>query len=137
LIVKLSGCEYIWRQNVVVARILGISDEEIEELHKGNLEARCFSQARRAAFRFAKEALERIEVTDATYAEAAVHFSSRALLEILYVIGSYMFLARVIRTGRIPLDETPAEVPDKVFDWFSNRPALRRADEVAARSEYE
>jgi alkylhydroperoxidase family enzyme len=125
LIGKLSGCEYIWRQNVVV------------ELHKGNLEARCFSQARRAAFRFAKEALERIEVTDATYAEAAVHFSSRALLEILYVIGSYMFLARVIRTGRIPLDETPAEVPDKVFDWFSNRPALRRADEVAARSEYE
>lgn len=120
LIGKLSGCEYIWRQNVVVARILGISDEEIEELYKGNLEAPCFRRAHRAAFRFAKEAVERIEVTEASYAEAAVHFSSRALLEMLYVIGSYMFLARVIRTGRIPLDENPAEVPDKVFDWFSN-----------------
>jgi hypothetical protein len=31
---KLSGCEYIWRQNVVVAKSLGISDEKVSELEK-------------------------------------------------------------------------------------------------------
>ena len=51
---KLSGCEYVWRQNVVVAKSLGIPDEEIAELHKGNFEASCFSAAQRAAFRFAQ-----------------------------------------------------------------------------------
>lgn len=112
---KLSGCEYVWRQNVVVAKSLGITDEEIAELQKGNLEASCFSAARKAAFRFAAEALEIIAVTNATYAEAEKHFSSRALTEILYVVGSYMFLSRLVRTGGIPLDDRPAEVPPGFF----------------------
>jgi len=107
----LSGCEYVWRQNVVVAKSLDIRDEEIAELDRGNLEASCFSAAQMAAFRFAKEALEITEVSDATYAEAEKHFSPRALTEILYVVCSYMFLSRLIRTGGIPLDEKPAEVP--------------------------
>jgi hypothetical protein len=29
----------------------------------------------------------------------------------MYVIGAYMFVARVVRTGRVPLDETPAPPP--------------------------
>ena len=37
--------------------------------------------------------------------------SDRALTEILYVIGTYMLIARVIRTGRIPLDDQPAASP--------------------------
>ena len=36
---KLSGCEYVWRQNVVVAKSLGIPDKQIVELEKGHLEA--------------------------------------------------------------------------------------------------
>jgi alkylhydroperoxidase family enzyme len=112
---KLSGCEYIWRQNVVVAKSLDISDEKITELHEGNLQAVCFNADEVAAFKFATETIELIEVTDSTYSEAEKHFSPRALTEMLYVIGSYMFLARLIRTGGIPLDEQPAKVPDGFF----------------------
>ena len=112
---KLSGCEYVWRQNVVVAKSLGITDEEIAELQKGNLKSETFSAAQRAAFHFAKEVLEIIEVTDATYAEAEKYFSPRALTEILYVVGSYMLLSRLVRTGDIPLDVKPAEVPPDFF----------------------
>jgi alkylhydroperoxidase family enzyme len=112
---RLSGCEYVWRQNVVVAKSLGISDEKIAELRKGNLDACCFSEAQKAAFKFAKETVEIIEVTEATYVEAEKHFSARALAEILYVVGSYMFLSRFVRTGGIPLDERPAEVPHGFF----------------------
>jgi len=115
LIGKLSGCEYVWRQNVVVAKSLGILDEKIAELGSGNMEARCFSAAERAAFVFATEIVEIVEATEATYTEVAKYFSPRALTEILYVVGSYMFLSRVIRTGGIPLDEKPAEVPDGFF----------------------
>ena len=71
----------------------------------------CFSAAQRAAFEFAQEAIELVQVGDAAYESAARYFSPRALTEILYVVGSYMFLSRLIRSGGVPLDEHPAEVP--------------------------
>jgi 4-carboxymuconolactone decarboxylase len=105
---KLSDCIYIWRQNVVVAKSLGITQKEIDTLDGNDTTADCFSDAQKAAFRFTQEALELIEVSDEVYANASGFFSAQALAELLYVIGTYMLLARVARTGRVPLDETPA-----------------------------
>jgi alkylhydroperoxidase family enzyme len=53
---KLSDCIYIWRQNVVVAKSLGITQEEIDALERNDTKADCFSDAQKAAFRFAEEA---------------------------------------------------------------------------------
>jgi alkylhydroperoxidase family enzyme len=105
---KLSDCVYIWRQNVVVAKSLGIIQEEIDALERSDTKADCFSDAQKAAFRFAEEAFRLIEVSDHVYAEATRYFSPQAITELLYVVGTYMLLARVARTGRVPLDETPA-----------------------------
>jgi alkylhydroperoxidase family enzyme len=105
---KLSDCIYIWRQNVVVAKSLGITQEEIDTLEKNDTQANCFSDAQKAAFRFAEEALRLIEVSDEVYREASRFFSPQAITELLYVVGTYMLLARVARTGRVPLDATPA-----------------------------
>ena len=115
LVGRESACEYVWRQNVVVARSLGVSDEEIVAIHDGNLDAAPFTAKQKAAFQFTKEAIAQIEVTDATYSTAEKHFSSRELTELLYVIGTYMFLCRVARTGRVPLDETPATLPPELL----------------------
>jgi alkylhydroperoxidase family enzyme len=105
---KLSDCVYIWRQNVVVAKSLGITQEEIDTLEKNDTQADCFSDAQKAAFRFAEEAFRLIEVSDEVYAEATRFFGPQAITELLYVVGTYMLLARVARTGRVPLDENPA-----------------------------
>jgi alkylhydroperoxidase family enzyme len=105
---KLSDCIYIWRQNVVVAKSLGIPQEEIDALERNDTNAACFSDAQRAAFGFAQQAFELIEVSDEVYAEASRFFSPQALTELLFVVGTYMLLARVARTGRVPLDATPA-----------------------------
>ena len=114
LVARESDCEYVWRQNVAVARNLGVSDEEIAATYDGDYDAPPFTAEQKAAFHFAKEAIAQIEVTDATYHTAQKHFSSRALTELLYVIGSYMFLCRLARTGRVPLDETPANLPPEL-----------------------
>ena len=105
---ELSDCIYIWRQNVVVAKSLGITQEEIDALERNDTGADCFSDAQKAAFRFAEEALRLIEVSDEVYTEASRFFTSQALTELLYVVGTYMLLARIARTGRVPLDATPA-----------------------------
>jgi hypothetical protein len=46
-----------------------------------------------------------IEVTDPTYQAAKQHLSERALTEILYVVGIYMFSSRVVRMGYVPHDD--------------------------------
>ncbi len=105
---ELSDCIYIWRQNVVVAKSLGITQEEIDALERNDTGADCFSDAQKAAFRFAEEALRLIEVSDEVYTEASRFFTPQAITELLYVVGTYMLLARIARTGRVPLDTTPA-----------------------------
>jgi alkylhydroperoxidase family enzyme len=110
-VAKQSDCFYIWRQNVVVGHSVGVTDEQIAALDKGDIKASCFTPAHQAAFAFTDEVMNLIEATDQTYDAAKRYFSDRALTEMLYLIGTYMFLARVIRTGRVALDDEPAPSP--------------------------
>ena len=107
----LGECFYAWRQNVVVARSVGVTEQQISALERGDIVAKCFSPAQQAAFAFIDEVVFMVETTDATYERAKHYFSDRALTEMLFVISTYMFIARVIRTGRVPLDEKPAPSP--------------------------
>ena len=75
---QLSDCIYIWRQNVVVAKSLGITQEQIDALDRHETKAACFSEAQQAAFQFTQEALELIEVSDEVYAKASCFFSPQA-----------------------------------------------------------
>jgi alkylhydroperoxidase family enzyme len=106
-----SECFYAWRQNVVVAHSVGVKDEQIAALEKGDVKASCFTEAEQAAFTFTDEVMQLIESTGQTYAAVRRHFSDRALTEILCVIGTCMLIVRVIRTGRVPLDDKPAASP--------------------------
>src|ERR1700674_2673213 len=110
-VAKRSDCFYAWRQNVVVAHSVGVNDEQIAALEAGDVKASCFTEAEQVAFAFTDEVMQLIEATDQTYDAAKKHFSDRALTEILYVIGTYMLIARVIRSGRVPLDDKPAASP--------------------------
>jgi alkylhydroperoxidase family enzyme len=96
---------------VVVAHGLGVTDEQITALENGDTSANCFTDEQQAAFAFSDEVMDLIEVTDKTYERAKQHFSDRELTEILYVVGTYMFISRVIRTGHVPLDDKPAPSP--------------------------
>lgn len=106
---KLSACEYIWRQNVITAHTMGIPQEEVDALGRNETASEIFNDAQRAAFRFTEEAVRLVEVTDPVYAEASRFFGPQAIAELMYVIGTYMMLARIARTGRVPLDGTPAD----------------------------
>lgn len=110
-VAKRSDCIYAWRQNVVVGHSVGVTDEQIAALEKGEIKASCFSEAEQAAFAFTNEVMDLIEATDHTYDAVKKHFSDRAITEMFYVIGTYMMVARVLRTGRIPLDDKPADSP--------------------------
>ena len=106
---QLSGCEYAWRQNVVIAQSVHVTQDQIDALERQDIAASCFSDREKVALQFSKEAVELIEVTEPTYVQTKALYSDRAITEILYVVGTYMFVARIARTGRVPLDTKPAE----------------------------
>jgi alkylhydroperoxidase family enzyme len=108
-----SDCFYVWRQNAVVAQSVGVTPEQLAALESGNIGSRYFSDAERAALAFTDEVINLIEATDQAYAAVREHLSERAVTEMLYVIGTYMFVVRLVRTGRVPLDATPAPSPQR------------------------
>jgi alkylhydroperoxidase family enzyme len=110
-VAKRSDCFYAWRQNVVVAKSVGVAPEQIDALERGDIKAKCFTAREQVAFTFTDEVMDLIEATDATYAEVQRFFSDREITEMLYVIGTYMLVVRLQRTGRVPLDEKTADAP--------------------------
>lgn len=111
LVGRLSDCHYVWRQNIVTAHSVGISDEQIAAIDRGDRTARCFSAKHQAALAFTEDCVRNVEVSDAVYAAAARELSSRAIAELLYVVGTYMMICRFARSGRVPLDEKPGPSP--------------------------
>jgi alkylhydroperoxidase family enzyme len=63
-VARRSDCIYAWRQNVVVGHSVGVTDEQIAALEKGEIKASCFSEAEQAAFAFTNEVMDLIEATD-------------------------------------------------------------------------
>jgi hypothetical protein len=45
----LGECFYAWRQNVVVARSVSVTEEQISALERGDIVAKCFSPAQQAS----------------------------------------------------------------------------------------
>lgn len=110
-VVNRSDCFYAWRQNVIVGHSVGVTDEQIAALERGEITATCFDEAEQAVLGFTNEVMDLVEATDQSFNAVKKHFSDRAIIEMLYVIGTYMMVARVLRTGHIPLDERPADSP--------------------------
>jgi alkylhydroperoxidase family enzyme len=107
-----SECLYVWPQNVVVAKSLGVNDDQINALQLGDTTASCFSPQQQAAFVLADETIAAVDVCDTTWEAAVQALSVGAVTEVLFVVGTYMFLSRVARAGRVPLDAHPGSVSD-------------------------
>ena len=109
-VAKRSDCLYVRRQNVVVGHSVGVTDQQIVALEAGDIKPNCLRGAEQSVFSFTDEVMDLIEATDETYAEMN-NFSDRAITEMFYVTGTYMLVVRVLRTGRVPLDDEPAASP--------------------------
>ena len=122
-----SKCEYAWRQNAIVAKVMGVEDQQVAAIRQGAIAAPRFTESEMAAFRFVDEAMDLIEVTDPTFERAKQFFSDRALTEILYIVGAYMFIARIGRTARVPFDrmdeETALAATTQMMAKHGNDPA--------------
>jgi 4-carboxymuconolactone decarboxylase len=105
LVAARTGAEYEWVQHVGIARALGVDDERISALERGELEAPCFDADTRALLAFTSEVLDRPRAEEETFAALSERFPAREIVELLLVIGSYQMLAHAMTTLDIDVDE--------------------------------
>jgi len=101
---RLYEAEYEWIQHVAVGKAVGVSDEQIAALERGDLAADTFDDAQRALLRFATAAMRAPRPSDEDLAAVREHYSPREIVELLLVCGAYAMLARIMTSLDLDLD---------------------------------
>jgi 4-carboxymuconolactone decarboxylase len=101
-----SEAEYEWVQHVAIGRQVGLRDEQIEAVKRGDIDSSpALSELERAVLLFAAEVVAGPTVSDSTFAAVSERLSPREIVELLLTIGNYLMLARVMTTLQLEIDE--------------------------------
>ena len=93
----LCRAEYEWGQHTVLARRVGISDEEIIRVKRGP-EAEGWTELEAAVVRAADELHSHACITDETWAVLAAHLDERQLIEVPMLVGQYHIVSFTLNT---------------------------------------
>ena len=105
--------EYEWVQHVPIAKAVGATDAQVAALEDGEIDGDAFSELERLVLRFTTEVVNDVRAGDESFAALSTSLSPREIVELLMVIGNYMFVARVMATAELEMDEPAADlVPD-------------------------
>jgi alkylhydroperoxidase family enzyme len=103
-VAQLSPARYEWVQHVPIAASTGATQEQIAALDRGDVEAACFLADEKLVLRFTTELIEGVKASDRTFADLAARFSPREIVELIFAVGFYMMLARLMETTHIDIE---------------------------------
>ena len=106
-VANLCRAGYVIRQHEAFLRKQNVSEDAILGL-RVRPDAPVFSESERAALRLTDEVVLNVRASEATFAEAARHFSPEALMHIVMTIGQYMLTCRVVETFDVDLQPPTA-----------------------------
>jgi alkylhydroperoxidase family enzyme len=99
----LCQADYEWGQHALIARSVGISDEEIERVRSGP-EAAGWDDFDAVLLRAADELHERARISDATWESLAGRYDERQLIEVPMLVGHYHMVAFALNSLGVPLE---------------------------------
>ena len=111
--VWLRQSEFEYGHHVQYARRAGLSDREIEMVREGPA-ADGWDDTDRSLLQAADELFERTQISDATWASLAGHFSTTELIEIPIIVGQYSMLSMIANGLGVVLEEGYQELPSPV-----------------------
>jgi alkylhydroperoxidase family enzyme len=109
-VAHLRRSAYEWAQHVVLAADAGITPEEVDRVADGP-EADGWHPIEAALLRAADELVADARIADATWAALAEHLEVRALMDVVFTVGTYEVLAMALRTCATPLDDDLVRKP--------------------------
>jgi 4-carboxymuconolactone decarboxylase len=93
------SCEYEWRHHLDMGREVGLTDEDIDGIQRGE----AADQLDRAVLNAVDELQDKSVISDATWAVLSEHLDERQRMDLVFTIGCYGALAMAINTfGVVP-----------------------------------
>jgi len=102
-VARRTGSTYEWAQHVRLGQRCGITTEDIDAISLG-APAVSWTPVERDLIAATDQLLDTYDIDATTWSRLAEHFDERQLLELLFVVGSYLCLALVFNTVRLELD---------------------------------
>jgi len=103
-VARLSPAEYEWIQHVPIAQAVGVTDAQVEALRCDDIAAACFNATEQLVLRFTTEVVRDVRASDEVFAQMAKTFSPQEIVELIFAIGFYMTMARLMETTGLDLD---------------------------------
>jgi AhpD family alkylhydroperoxidase len=103
-VASLRHCRYEWAQHVVLARDVGLADEEIDRVAQGP-EAPGWQGLDRAMLAAVDELVEGAKVSDATWSTLAAELDEHQLMDLVFTVGAYDVLAMAFESFGVELDD--------------------------------
>lgn len=111
-----TRCRYEWAQHVRMAHDAGLTSEQVAAVASDDdAAAEVWSERDRHLLAAADRMVADHRVDDATWRGLAAQFDEAQLLEVLFVVGSYLCLALVLNSAGLEpdagIDDGPAQLP--------------------------
>ena len=90
---------------MVRGREAGLADEEIQRVKQGPAASQ-WPPASRLLLQAADDCYRDSQISDETYPDLSLHFDVRQQLDIIATVGMYMTLAAIIKTYRVPMENS-------------------------------
>jgi len=107
-VANLSKAEYEWVQHVALAKVVGVTQPQVDALGRGEIHSPCFDAAEQLVLEFATEVIRDVRASDQTFARVREQLTPREIVELVLAVGYYMMVARLLETTAVDL-EPPAE----------------------------
>lgn len=100
------GADYEWAQHAQVTLDVGGTQEQIDAIGRGELDAAVLGADGQLVVRFTGQVVRDAAPDEDTFAAMSARFTPREIVHLLLVIGQYMMLGRIMATSQIDLDPT-------------------------------
>lgn len=105
VVAHLEQCGYEWAQHVQIALDIGISQAQIEAIATGHFDSEIFNDREKALFEFTRQTVKNVRVDDRAFRNVSAFYSPRQQVELLFTIGSYMMLGRIMEVAQLEVDD--------------------------------
>lgn len=103
-IAVLLGSDYEWAQHVPIAREVGVSDQQVNDIRRWD-RSPGFTPEERAVLAYTDEVTREVKVRDETFDALRSHLSERSIVELTLSIGYWGMVARVLVPLAIEIED--------------------------------
>ena len=98
------GAEYERVQHAAITLAVGGTQEQLDAIERGDLDAAVLGDDGRLVVRFTSQVVRTATPDEETFAAMTARFTAREIMHLLLVIGQYMMVGRIMATTQLDLE---------------------------------